>query len=91
MNINKLDYNEKVASLIFSREEIHTLRKAISEYIDNKSGSENKTDLEKDEWLQLQLIGVDDILKDGSFSRFLGYHKRLIELKEETNAENQTN
>jgi hypothetical protein len=84
MLINKLDCKENIASLIFSREEIHILRKALAEYKDKVSSEDN-------EWLHLQLVGVDDILKDGNFARFLGYHMRTIELKEETNAENKTN
>jgi len=74
MQINKLDYEEKVASLMFSREEIHILRQAMAEYIGRTSSEDNK-------WLHLQIVGVDDILKDGSFNRFLGYHKRFIELE----------
>lgn len=81
MNINKLDYNEKVASLIFSREEIHILRKAMAQYVEEESSEDNK-------WLHLQLVGVDDILKDGNFTMFLGYHRNCIKLEDKTHAEN---
>lgn len=75
MQINELNYEEKVASLLFSREEIHILREAMSQYVKEKPSEDSK-------WLHLQLIGVDDILKDGNFTRFLSYHRCLVQSKE---------
>ena len=63
----------------------------MAEYIENESIVKNKTDLENEEWVRLQLVGVDDILKDGNFTRFLSYHHNCIKLEDKTNVENQTN
>lgn len=75
MQINELNYEEKVTSLLLSRDEVHTLREALSQYVKEKPSEDGK-------WLHLQLVGVDDILKDGNFTRFLSYHKSLVQLKE---------
>lgn len=77
MQINDINYEKKQASLVLSRDEIHRLRHALGTVNDmnNEKGSA------EDKWLHLQLVGVDDILKDGNFSRFLGYHRRLLEVE----------
>lgn len=86
MQIKEINYDEKRASLVLSRDEVHKLRSALSTVVDlsNEKSSEDV------EWLHLQLVCVDDILKDGNFTRLLGYHRRLIESElEEKETENE--
>ena len=65
----------RISRKIFSREEIHILRKAMAQYVEEESSEDNK-------WLHLQFVGVDDILKDGNFTMFFGYHRNCIKLEE---------
>lgn len=87
MQIKEINSEEKRASLVLSRDEVHKLRSALYTTI-NLSNEKSSEDVE---WLHLQLVCVDDILKDGSFSRLLGYHRRLIESELEKEGEGKEN
>lgn len=80
MTINKIDVDENKVTLSFGRHEIAIIRRALSR-ICNELTEEGK-------YLYLEIDGVDDILKDGNFTRFLSFHRNLVEteIKEEKNS-----
>jgi hypothetical protein len=71
MQVNRIDVDKCEATLSFNRHETLLIRKALQ-----KMSSELTRDDE--EFLLLEMNGVDDLLKDGNFVRFLGYHRALI-------------
>lgn len=71
MTINKIDVDENEVTLSFNRHEITVIRKALS--------SMYKELTEEDRFLHLEIDGVDDIMKDGNFTRFLSFHRGLVE------------
>ena len=73
MIINKIDIDKNEAKLTFNRHEITIIRRALQKMA--------KELIEEDKWFLLEINGVDDLLKDGNFTRFLSYHKQLIENK----------
>ena len=70
MTVNKIDVDSKEATLSLSRHEVTIIRKALQ-----KMSSELTNE---DEWFLLEMNGVDDLLKDGNFTRFLSYHRELV-------------
>ena len=73
MIINKIDKEKNETTLSFNRHELLTIRRALQKVNDELS--------EEDKWLVLEITGVDDVLKDGNFSRFLSYHRGLVEME----------
>ena len=71
MRINKIDVDENEVTLSFNRHEIIVIRKALS--------SMYKELTEEDRFLHLEIDEVDDIMKDGDFTRFLSFHRGLVE------------
>lgn len=71
MTINKIDNEKDEAILSFTRHEILVIRRALQRMNDELC--------EDDKWLSLEICGVDDIMKDGNFTRFLSYHRGLVE------------
>ena len=71
MTINKIDVNKNEVTLSFNRHEITVIRRALSRMY--------KELTEEDKFLLLEIDGVDDILKDGNFTRFLSFHRSLVE------------
>lgn len=71
MTINKIDVDKNEVTLSFNRHEITVIRRALS--------SMYKELTEEDKFLHLEIDGVDDILKDGNFTRFLSFHRSLVE------------
>ena len=71
MTINKIDVENEEATLSLSRHEMLIIRRALQRI------SNELTD--NDKWFLLEINGVDDLLKDGNFTRFLGYHRELVE------------
>lgn len=76
MTINKIDVDKNKVTLSFNRHEIIVIRKALSNMY--KELTE-----EEDRFLHLEINGVDDILKDGNFTRFLSFHRNLVEAEDE--------
>ena len=73
MTINKIDMDKNEVTLSFNRHEITVIRRALS--------SMYKELTEEDKFLHLEIDGVDDILKDGNFTRFLSFHRSLVEVE----------
>lgn len=73
MTINKIDIDKNEVTLSFNRHEITVIRKALS--------SMYKELTEEDRFLHLEIDGVDDILKDGNFTRFLSFHRSMVEVE----------
>ena len=73
MTINKIDVDKNQVTLSFNRHEITVIRRALS--------SMYKELTEGDKFLHLEINGVDDILKDGNFTRFLSFHRSLVEVE----------
>lgn len=71
MIINKIDAYENKVSLSFSGYEIAIIRRALSSMYEKLT--------EEGKFLRLEIDGVDDILKDGNFTRFLSFHRNLVE------------
>lgn len=71
MTINKIDVDENKVTLSFSRHEITIIRRALSSMYEKLT--------EEGKFLCLEVDGVDDILKDGNFTRFLSFHRNLVE------------
>lgn len=80
MTINKIDAYENKVSLSLGRHEIAIISRALSR-MSNELTEEGK-------FLHLEIIGIDDILKDGNFTRFLSFYKNLVktEIEEEKNS-----
>ena len=70
MTVNKIDVDNSVATLSLSRHEVTIIHKALQRM------SNELTD--EDEWFLLEINGVNDLLKDGNFTRFLSYHRELV-------------
>ena len=79
MTVNKIDADKGEVTLSFSRHDMLIIRRALQ-----RMSSELAPD---DKWLLLEIIGVDDLLRDSNFTRFLSYHRGLVKeessLKEE--------
>ena len=73
MTINKIDIDKNEVTLSLNRHEITVIRRALS--------SMYKELTEEDKFLHLEIDGVDDILKDGNFTRFLSFHRSLVEVE----------
>lgn len=71
MTINKIDVDKNEVTLSFNRHEITVIRRALSRMY--------KELAEEDKFLFLEIDGVDDILKDGNFTRFLSFYRSLVE------------
>lgn len=71
MTINKIDVDENKVTLSFGRHEITIIRRALSSMYEKLT--------EEGKFLCLEVDGVDDILKDGNFTRFLSFHRNLVE------------
>lgn len=71
MTINKIDVDKNEATLSFNRNEIIVIRRALT--------SMYRELTEEGKFLHLEINGVDDILKDGNFTRFLSFHRNLVE------------
>lgn len=71
MTINKINVDEKKVTLSFSRHEITIIRRALFSMYEKLT--------EEHKFLCLEIDGVDDILKDGNFTRFLSFHRNLVE------------
>ena len=71
MTINKINVDENNVTLSFGRHEISIIRRALSR-ISAELTEEGK-------FLYLEIDGIDDILKDGNFTRFLSFHRNLVE------------
>ena len=71
MRISNIDVDKGKATLSFCRNEVLLICKALQ-----KMSSELTSDA--DEFLLLEIHAVNDLLGDGNFSRFLGYHRALI-------------
>ena len=80
MTVNKIDVDNSVATLSLSRHEVTIIHKALQRM------SNELTD--EDEWFLLEINGVNDLLKDGNFTRFLSYHRKLV--KSETQEKNDS-
>ena len=73
MTINKINVDKNKVTLSFGRHEITIIRRALSRMREELT--------EEDKFLCLEIDGIDDILKDGNFTRFLSFHRNLVELK----------
>ena len=71
MTINKIDVDKNEATLSFNRHDILVIHRALTRIYEELT--------EEDKFLHLEINGVDDILKDGNFTRFLGFHRNLVE------------
>ena len=71
MTINKIDVDENKVTLSLGRHEIAIIRRALSR-MSNELTEEGR-------FLYLEIDGIDDILKDGNFTRFLSFYKNLVE------------
>ena len=71
MKINKIDIDKNKVTLSFNRHEITVIRRALSSMYNELT--------EEDRFLHLEIVGVDDILKDGNYTRFLSFHRSLVE------------
>lgn len=80
MTINKIDVDKNETTLSFNRHEILILRRALQ-----KMSEELTT--EDDKWLLVEMNGVDDVMKDGNFTRFLSFHRAFIEKENEKESE----
>ena len=74
MTINKIDVDKNAVTLSFNRHEIIVIRKALSNMY--------KELTEEDRFLHLEITGIDDILRDGNFTRFLSFHRGLVEVED---------
>lgn len=77
MIIKKIDAENNEATLSLNKHEITIIRRALQRISDELTSD--------DEWFLLEIIGVNDLLKDGNFARFLSYHREIV--KEETKGE----
>ena len=71
MTVNKIDVDKNKTTLTFDRHEIHLIRRALQAINTNFS--------EEEEFFLIELSGVDDIMKDGNFTRFLSFYKSSLE------------
>lgn len=76
MNINKIDVDKNETTLSFNRHEVLLIRRALQ-----KMSAELTTD--EDKWFLVEINGIDDVMKDGNFSRFLSFHRSMIEKESE--------
>ena len=72
MTINKIDVDKDETTLSFNRHEVLLIRRALQ-----KMSAELTTD--EDKWFLVEINGIDDVMKDGNFSRFLSFHRSMIE------------
>ena len=72
MKINKIDVDKNETTLSFDRHEVLLIRRALQ-----KMSAELTTD--EDKWFLVEINGIDDVMKDGNFSRFLSFHRSMIE------------
>jgi len=72
MKINKIDVDKNETTLSFNRHEVLLIRRALQ-----KMSAELTTD--EDKWFLVEINGIDDVMKDGNFSRFLSFHRSMIE------------
>ena len=80
MTINKIDVDKNETTLSFNRHEILIIRRALQ-----KMSEELTT--EDDKWLLVEMRGVDDVMKDGNFTRFLSFHRVFVEKENKTESE----
>ena len=71
MTVNIINADKGETTLSFTRHEVLVIRRALQKIYEELT--------EDDKWLLLEINGVDDLLKDGNFTRFLSYHKSLLE------------
>ena len=72
MTINKIDVDKDETTLSFNRHEVLLIRRALQ-----KMSAELTTD--EDKWFLVEINGIDDVMKDGNFTRFLSFHRSMIE------------
>lgn len=72
MTINKIDVDKNETTLSFNRHEVLLIRRALQ-----KMSAGLTTD--EDKWFLVEINGIDDVMKDGNFSRFLSFHRSMIE------------
>lgn len=77
MTINKIDVDKNETTLSFSRHEMLLIRRALQKMSDELT--------EEDKWFLLEVTGIDDVMKDGNFTRLLSFHKSLIEKRSKYN------
>lgn len=70
MTVNKIDVNNNEATLSLSRHEMTIIRRALQR-MSNELTNDDKLFL-------LEMKGVDDLLNDGNFTRFLSYHREFL-------------
>ena len=80
MTINKIDVDKNKTTLSFNRHEILIIRRALQ-----KMSEELTT--EDDKWLLVEMSGVDDVMKDGNFTRFLSFYRVFVENENKTESE----
>lgn len=79
MTINKIDVDKNETTLSFSRHEMLLIRRALQKMSDELT--------EEDKWFLLEVTGIDDVMKDGNFTRFLSFHKSLMLIEKEKEIE----
>lgn len=71
MTVHSIDVYDGEALLALSRHEMTTVHRALQKMSDELT--------DDDKWFLLEMDGVSELLKDGNFTRFLSYHRKLVE------------
>lgn len=79
MTINKIDVDKNETTLSFSRHEMLLIRRALQKMSDELT--------KEGKWFLLEVTGIDDVMKDGNFTRFLSFHKSLMLIEKEKEIE----